>query len=262
MTNLILSIITINFNNSNGLLKTIKSINFQKNQNFEYIIIDNESNDGSLEHIQGFKRTNYKYLIEKDSGIYNAFNKGLKLSNGKLVLFLNSGDELVNDQIIDIIINNSDNDNFLNIFGLNFIKFNNVVNSYIIPKKIDASYVLKNFIPHPSTVINKSIFDKIGFFNENYKYAGDHEFFVRFFLSQYANKFTVQDELIVNHYLDGLSNDIKNLNVILKERKMALNENITNPFIKETIQFYLEFEKIKFLLISLKKCLKKLYLKK
>lgn len=135
MTNLILSIITINFNNCNGLLKTIKSINYQKNKNFEYIIIDNESNDGSVQYILDFKHSNYKYLIEKDSGIYNAFNKGLKLSNGKFILFLNSGDELINDEIIDIIINNSDNDQFLNIFGLNLIKFHNVVTSFVTPKK-------------------------------------------------------------------------------------------------------------------------------
>lgn len=256
----ILSIITINYNNSIGLLKTLNSISSQANKNFEYVIIDGNSTDGSVQHILDFKHTNYKYLIEKDTGIYNAFNKGINLSTGNFLLFLNSGDEMVNNQITDTIIKNSNNDNLLSIYALNFINENNAVSPYFITKKINAYYVLKNFIPHPSTIISKSLFDKIGFFNENYKYAGDHEFFVRFYLSKYADKFSVHNDLIVNHYLDGLSNDINNLNTILKEREKALDENIDNTFIKESIQFYLEFAKIEFVLFSLKKWTKKLNL--
>jgi glycosyltransferase involved in cell wall biosynthesis len=260
MSKLSLTIITINYNNSIGLLKTLNSINYQTNKNFEYVIIDGDSTDGSVQHILDFKHANYKYLIEKDTGIYNAFNKGINLSTGKFLLFLNSGDEMLNDQITNIIINKSNNDDFLNIYALNFIKENNAISPYFLTKKIDACYVLKNFIPHPSTIISKTLFEKIGLFNENYKYAGDHEFFVRFYLSKYADKFIVHDELIVNHYLDGSSNDKNNLNTILKEREKALNENINNSFIKESIQFYLEFSKIEFVLFSLKKWAKKISL--
>ena len=97
-----LSIITINLNNQSGLIKTIQSVISQTFKDFEWIIIDGDSTDGSKEllkkHIQHFTHC----ISEKDNGIYNAMNKGIKLAQGEYIYFLNSGDYLCNKDTMAI----------------------------------------------------------------------------------------------------------------------------------------------------------------
>ena len=99
-----ISIITVVKNSSNTIEKTIKSVLAQEYKNLEYIIIDGGSTDGTLEIIKEYKKNISIFLTEKDNGIWDAMNKGIKLANGDLVGFLNSGDiyypntlETVND---------------------------------------------------------------------------------------------------------------------------------------------------------------------
>tara|TARA_Y100001958_G_C21160917_1_gene494804 strand:+ start:497 stop:1240 length:744 start_codon:yes stop_codon:yes gene_type:complete len=87
-----ISIITVVKNSSNTIEKTIKSVIAQEYRNLEYIIIDGGSTDGTLEIIKGYKKNISIFLTEKDNGIWDAMNKGIKLANGDLVGFLNSGD--------------------------------------------------------------------------------------------------------------------------------------------------------------------------
>ena len=91
-----ISIITVNYNNANGLQRTLASLDSQVLENVEFIIIDGESQDASASIIEDFcaNNKNSKYVSEVDSGIYDAMNKGLRLAQGKLIGFLNSGDEL------------------------------------------------------------------------------------------------------------------------------------------------------------------------
>ncbi len=85
----IFSIITVVLNNKSGIEKTIQSVVNQTYRNFEYIIIDGGSTDGTLEIINNYKSQIDVLISEKDSGIYEAMNKGVKYSNGNYLLFLN-----------------------------------------------------------------------------------------------------------------------------------------------------------------------------
>lgn len=100
-----LTIVTINKNNLNGLKETASSVIKQRNTDFEWIVVDGMSIDGSIEYIKSISSFIDLYIIENDSGIYHAMNKGVNLSSGKYLLFLNSGDVLVdglfNDGLID-----------------------------------------------------------------------------------------------------------------------------------------------------------------
>ena len=103
-----ISIITVVKNSSNTIEKTIKSVLAQEYKNLEYIIIDGGSTDGTLEIIKEYKKNISIFLTEKDNGIWDAMNKGIKLANGDLIGFLNSGDiyypntlETVNDYFIE-----------------------------------------------------------------------------------------------------------------------------------------------------------------
>ena len=83
------SIITVIKNDGKNIKKTIKSVQSQTYKNFEYIIIDGKSKDNSVKEIQKFKKSITKFLSEKDKGIYYAMNKGIKISNGKIIVFVN-----------------------------------------------------------------------------------------------------------------------------------------------------------------------------
>jgi len=87
-----ISVVTINFNNIKGLEKTVRSVISQNQLDFEYLIIDGKSNDGSIDYLKSLSYKNIKIFINKDLGIYDAINKGIKYSTGKFVYFLNSGD--------------------------------------------------------------------------------------------------------------------------------------------------------------------------
>ena len=113
----LVSIITVNYNNADGLKKTMQSVLDLEFKNYEYIIIDGCSSDGSLDVIKYFlENTELKDKIsywcsEKDNGIYNAMNKGLKHINGKLVNLMNSGDCFISDSLnnlYDIVNKNPD----------------------------------------------------------------------------------------------------------------------------------------------------------
>ena len=100
------TVITINYNHSDGLQKTIESVQKQTLTDFEYVIVDGNSTDGSREIIEAKeheirqKQISFKYISEPDSGIYEAMNKGVRMANGDYCLFINSGDELYRDDVL------------------------------------------------------------------------------------------------------------------------------------------------------------------
>ena len=94
------SIIVVSLNTKNKFLKTIRSIEKQKYKNYEIIIVDGKSKDGTIDIIKKFKKKKIKFIIEKDKGIYDAMNKGVKISSGKWIIFLNSGDIFNNFNVL------------------------------------------------------------------------------------------------------------------------------------------------------------------
>jgi glycosyltransferase involved in cell wall biosynthesis len=105
------SIITINYNNALGLIKTIESVKIQLFNDFEFIIIDGNSSDNSKEVIKENLNSISYWVSENDNGVYHAMNKGLKIAKGEYCIFLNSGDYFYNSnvlfQVTDSILNNS-----------------------------------------------------------------------------------------------------------------------------------------------------------
>ena len=105
-----LSIITINYNNAAGLKKTLDSVAMQTSIDFEHIIVDGASTDDSVEVIRTYSqspianRRKIQWISEPDTGIYNAMNKGVRMANGEYTLMLNSGDYLVDENVISSIM--------------------------------------------------------------------------------------------------------------------------------------------------------------
>ncbi len=173
-----LSIITINYNNVNGLQKTINSVINQTLKNFEFIIIDGCSTDNSTDLLKKFAgQINYS-TSEPDNGIYNAMNKGIRHANGEYCFFLNSGDWLVNNYILDEVFKSDNNVDI--IFGNLFVTSDNKVIGKAYGKNDLSFYdVYSGVIKHQATFFRRTLFDRFGLYNEKFKIISDREYFIR-----------------------------------------------------------------------------------
>ena len=179
----LLSIITINRNNDTGLRKTIESVVTQNCDNFEYIIIDGASTDGSVDIIKEYavhplygKKISY-WISEPDTGIYNAMNKGIQKAHGTYVYMLNSGDWIESDAVLNILQKLQNENPDLLLFLLNF---------WGNEEKIKTGIVFSDYLNlrpmfHQGMIYKKSIHDRYGLYDEKYKYAADYDFSVKAF---------------------------------------------------------------------------------
>jgi glycosyltransferase involved in cell wall biosynthesis len=168
-----LSIITINYNNKKGLEKTITSVVHQSFADYEYIIIDGGSTDGSVDVIKQYSdRVNY-WVSEPDKGIYNAMNKGIRKATGEYCLFLNSGDKFTDKYILNKVFSISFSEDL--VYGNTL--YDNMCQSY--PENISLTYLISKSLPHQSTFIKKSLFESIGFYDEENRIVSDWEFFLK-----------------------------------------------------------------------------------
>jgi glycosyltransferase involved in cell wall biosynthesis len=217
----LISIITINFNDKIGLQRTFDSVFAQDYQDFEYIVIDGGSNDGSKELIEENTDKISYWISEPDKGIYNAMNKGIKVANGEYLLFLNSGDHLYNNQVLEnnyIYIKESD----LVLFDIELVNelLEKSIQTY--PKELKFSTFFRGTIGHPTTFIKKELFGKIGLYDETLKIVSDWKFFMQAVCS-YNCTFKKINNVLSTFYLDGISStSIEEIGI---ERKRVLVEN-------------------------------------
>lgn len=171
-----LSIITINYNNKEGLQHTIESVKRQRCKDFEYIIVDGDSTDGSKDIMQEYADTIDIAISEKDTGIYNAMNKGVKCAHGDFLLFLNSGDWLNSTNVTEIILPHlTDNIDILSGYVLLDGKFKRHLPGS--PKSLTISTILHSAMSHQSAFIRRSFLINRPY-NENYRIMSDWVFFL------------------------------------------------------------------------------------
>lgn len=250
----LISIITINYNNKVGLEKTIKSIINQTSKCFDYIVIDGNSNDGSTDLLEEYKNEITYSISEPDNGIYNAMNKAIEKAKGKYLLFINSGDELLNDTIIQSIekdIHTSD----LISFNIEVIE---AENSYIktYPSEITLSYLFKDTLPHPATFIKKELFSKVGLYDETMKIVSDWKFFI-LALVKYNASYQYYNKVLSKFYFDGISSKPENIAQVELEKKSVFD----NEF-KACIKDIEEINHLRNTLSELKKSKKITWLQK
>ena len=234
-----LSIITINLNNADGLRKTMMSVINQAFKDFEFIVVDGFSTDGSIGVIQDClgcadKRMRTRWVSELDSGIYNAMNKGIRMSSGEYLLFLNSGDCLADNEVLDKVKNKLIKD--IVVCRCNVLENGIIVWSYI-PKEIYTFGTIYFYgIAHQSTFIRKSVFERFGIYDESYKYNGDIEFWYRAIID---NKVSTQalNTVISNYSLGGVSDVLKNNPEFVYEHKRILSNPAYEKFIDDYEQW-------------------------
>lgn len=172
-----LSIITVNKNNAKNLEKTIKSVICQTFTDFEYLIIDGSSTDGSVEIIRKYNSNINFWVSEPDTGIYNAMNKGIRKAKGEYCLFLNSGDLLIDNNTLLNLFEEVKDTISADIYYTDCIRTNNTY--YKAPAILDINYLILKNLNHQNTIINRSLFFNHNFYSEKYCIAADYEFWLR-----------------------------------------------------------------------------------
>lgn len=198
-----LSIITINKNNAKGLEKTILSVINQSFDDFEYIVIDGQSEDSSVEIIRKYSNKITYWVSENDTGIYNAMNKGIKKANGEYLLFLNSGDFLVDDYILMTVFDEEKNADFL-CCNIQYSDNGEIVHTSKLPEKITFGTLYFQGLPHQATFIKRDTFTKYGLYCEDYKFIADIEYWYRCIILNCCST-EVIDMVVSDYNLEGLS---------------------------------------------------------
>jgi len=193
-----ITIVTIVYNDAKKIESTIKSVCEQSYLNLNYIVIDGGSTDGTVEIIKRYEDQLYYWRSQKDKGISDAFNQGLKEAKGH-ILMLNSGDTLVHKDILDVCGKHLSSD--LVVFE--------VLNS--LGKRVGINTLSDDLqdlarLPHQGTFIHKDIYEDVGYYSLGFKIRMDYEFFARV-VKTYKPKFI--NSVIVNFDSSGVSSSLK-----------------------------------------------------
>ena len=180
-----LSIITINKDNAEGLRRTMESVLRQTCKDFEYIVVDGASTDGSVEVMQELAVAIRESGVavdaqsEPDSGLYNAMNKGVRKAKGDYVLMLNSGDWLIDENVVEKVMPLLDG---TDIIQGNVIRLRNgkeVLDRGYGRSDINFIDVQQGHFLHQASFCRRNLFDRYGFFDESYKIHGDTVFYIK-----------------------------------------------------------------------------------
>ncbi|MDO5571255.1 MAG: glycosyltransferase family 2 protein [Bacteroidales bacterium] len=222
-----LTIITINYNNIDGFIKTAESIKNQIYKEFEWIVIDGGSNDGFINKISSYRNLITNLVSEKDKGIYDAMNKGITLSSGKYLHFLNSGDVYHDDLVLKSIFTKENDCDY--IYGnANFINQKKIIKK-IYPLKLDMYFFFTDNICHQSLFFKKDLFDRFGLYNIQYKICSDWIFLLETIIRNNSS-YKKYDLVVVDYDTTGVSslNQDKNL----YERRLYFAQNF-KPFLSD-----------------------------
>jgi glycosyltransferase involved in cell wall biosynthesis len=235
-----LSIITINLNNAEGLQRTIESVCIQSFKEIEFIIIDGGSTDGSLAVMEKYKQHIHYCLSEKDSGVYNAMNKGLAKATGDYFMFLNSGDRLANNNIIEMIMPQLTGEKI--IYGDLEIEEPKKTWIKTYPDQLLFSYFIEDTLPHSGGVfIRKDAFTgELSFYDESLKITADWKWFLLAIFKHQYNYKHIPETIGVFDY-SGMSAQPENHVLIYREKKKALEAYF--PLLYKDMQQLLLFKK-------------------
>lgn len=207
-----ISIITIVYNNVNTIASCIESVQNQNYKNIEHIVIDGKSTDGTIEVIKSFENDIDVFISEKDNGLYDALNKGIKKATGDVIGILHSDDMFYSSDTLSNVVSCMQKNNADLLYGNGLYvernKTSNVKRIYS-SKSFKRSYLKYGWIPLHTTIYVKSdIFDKYGEYDEQFSIASDYDISLRWFLNKSIKKVFL-DEFLVKMRLGGKSTTLK-----------------------------------------------------
>lgn len=206
------SVITVVYNNISSIEECILSVLNQSYSNIEHIVIDGGSTDGTQQKIAPYREQLSYYISEKDNGIFDAYNKGIKKATGEIICILNSDDFFYKSETVEIVVKTFQQTTADLVYakGL-FVSQNdiNVVKRIYPSNPFKKHYLTYGWIPlHPTIYVKREIYEEYGLYDESYSIASDYEISLRWFQNDKLKKHFL-DQWVVKMRLGGKSTNPK-----------------------------------------------------
>ena len=215
-----LSIITINYNNCAGLQKTIDSVIAQTWRDFEWIVIDGGSTDGSKELIEKYKEHFAFWCSEPDKGIYNAMNKGIIHATSDYLQFLNSGDNLTDERVVGEFVEKEWEED---VIAGDVLFDNKIVKHHIDDKDFDFDYMYNGAFCHQATYIKRKLFAQYGMYDESLRIVSDWKFLFEVLII-HGVTYRHWERTVAIFYTNGISFSNEYRPMLLDERAKVLSQ--------------------------------------
>lgn len=233
-----LSIITINRNNAAGLEKTMRSVASQSYKEFEYIVVDGASTDGSVDVIKKLesKFAHLKWVSEPDKGIYNAMNKGIRMAKGDFIQILNSADCLAADDVTERMLESLEKEVCPSILYGNMVKCfpdgHRMVDKCFAGQEITMLGMYTGTLNHDPAYIRRDLFEKYGYYDESLKIVSDWEWYLQTIVLG-GEKPQYIDIDVTLFDMSGISENSENKEKIRKERRTILEKLIPSVYLRD-----------------------------
>ena len=246
---MLFSVISINLNNKDGLRKTLDSVKSQVIKNYELIIVDGGSNDGSLSVLDDYKDIVDLVICQEGSGIYNAMNLGIEKASGDFIVFLNSGDVFYCESTLDRVSHHCKDKNAL-YFGRAKMAVREDIYWMVPYAKGEAriSLWLRHHLPIHQAIFFPSKFCLSNFYDERFTIAGDLEYKLR--AQNLLPPFVfINEEAVCTCEIGGISTSYKSFKIIwrkIHETHFALRQHYNNPlevFLKISLVVFVQTSK-------------------
>ena len=254
-----LSIITINYNNAEGLRKTLASVAAQTYRDIEHIIVDGGSTDGSVDIIKEYEEKihlthstiHVQWTSEKDKGIYNAMNKGVKRSTGEYVWILNSGDEVASPEIVEQMVCFLEKyayplliGNIVKVFSEDRKVSEIKMHDANTPTPLDVSMLTfySGTVPQDAAFVRRDLFEKYGYFDESMKICADWKLYLNMIALEGIEPMYVDIDVVLFD-MSGISN--ANIGLRDLEKRTYLEEILPASVLKDYDAHAFEIEQMK-----------------
>ena len=245
------SIITVSYNSAHYITSAIESVLSQDYPNIEYIIIDGDSTDNTVDIIQSHANKSpevIKWISEPDKGMYDALNKGIRMATGDIIGALNSDDFYSRTNALSTIADLfHDNPDLQSCFAdVRYVKPDNLNKTvrYYSSKRFHPGRFKYGYMPaHPTFFVRKECFTKYGLYKTDYKIAGDYELLLRFlYIYKISYKYLSLD--IIKMRKGGISTKNLNSNYVLNKeiirgcKENGMYTNMATLSLKYFVKFF------------------------
>jgi glycosyltransferase involved in cell wall biosynthesis len=238
-----ISVITVSFNSVSTIERCIHSVKSQTYKNVEYIIVDGQSQDGTVEIVNRHKNFVDIFISEQDAGIYDAMNKGIALSTGDVIAFLNSDDIYAGNWVLSEVADAFSVSELDAVFGnlsyFNFSSPHKVTRVYRSPKNPPSALSWGIMPAHPTLFLSRKIFANFGVFDSSFKIAGDFDLIARIFKSN-TLRYKNLHKVMVKMQLGGVSTaGIRSTILLNKEIYRSCRNNlISTSYLKLCSRYF------------------------
>jgi glycosyltransferase involved in cell wall biosynthesis len=230
---MLVSIITATFNSASTIAETMRSVEEQDYPHIEHIVVDGHSQDETLEIVQLYPHT-ATLISEKDNGIYDAMNKGIRVAKGEIIGILNSDDIYTDEHVISHIVKAFEDSSVQGCYAdLQYVDENNTAlirRTWKSGEYHERSFYWGWMPPHPTFFVRKSVYDRVGLYNTQMRSASDYEMMLRIFIKEKMRVVYIP-RFIVKMRTGGVSNmTIKNRVRGNREDRKAWRMNGLKPY--------------------------------